>query len=407
MVILLASLNYKPHQGGIENSFFYMAKEFKTLGHDVVIMASDKPPGGDGRLPEYEKIDGIDVFRFKRIQANLPLSKLLINIFDIFKSFSKIKRLNSQFRFNLAVLRNESVGLGAVFALKETETFYILPAIRSKQDRVLKNDFSGNRLIRQLRYLIYEYLFLKQADFFQRFLIQTAHKSFVFSRNMQEQVSLIAPKSASGIHLVKPGVDISVFSPGDNKKQYREKLGIPFGAYVFLIVGRIVKVKGIDIAIKAFYKLDYPNAMLLIVGDGPEIPALGKLSAEIGVKDKVLFFPSTKEPESFFKAADAFLMSSTYEPFGQTILEAMASGLPVIGFKNDSHCVMTATDEIVEDKKNGFLCNFGVEPLSEALARCTSLSAEKNNSIKKRNREKIESEFSWVNLCNELLRMYK
>ena len=68
MNILLANLTYKPHLGGIENSFYYIAKELISRGHTAVIICGDKTLNDDGRLPEYEFIDGIDEETFERLR---------------------------------------------------------------------------------------------------------------------------------------------------------------------------------------------------------------------------------------------------------------------------------------------------------------------------------------------------
>ena len=96
-------------------------------------------------------------------------------------------------------------------------------------------------------------------------------------------------------------------------------------------------------------------------------------------------------------------MSSTYEPFGQTILEAMSSGLSVIGFKSDDNNVMTATDEIVENGVNGFLCDFGVDSLADSLEKLISLSPKEMEKMKFLNREKVSDHFSWNSFCRSLL----
>ena len=382
-----------------------MAQEFKALGHQVVIVVSDKTLSGQGRLPEHEIMDGLDVYRFKRIQLGSSIFHLFINLMDVVKNYILIRKLNRRYRFNLAVLRSASVGLGAAFALRNTKTLYVLPAIHSKQDRIPVHGFTGNTIVRQLKYLVHEHVFLRQTSCFQRLLLKVASKSFVFSRNMRTQVSNIAPGLVSKIEIIKPGVDSSTFSPGNKKARLRNLLKIPVDGYVFLIIGRIVKVKGIDIAIKALAKSNQLDILLVVVGDGPEVAELKDLAMGLGVEDRILFFPSTNNPKEYYQAADAFVMSSTYEPFGQTILEAMSSGLPVIGFKYDSDRVLTATDEIVEDNVNGFLCDFGVAPLANALSKCIALSAEEYNQIAKKNREKMKSIFTWKKFCDELLKV--
>ena len=82
---------------------------------------------------------------------------------------------------------------------------------------------------------------------------------------------------------------------------------------------------------------DHPETIYLIVGDGDDRPRLEALSAEIGVADKVRFVGSARAEElpDYFRLADVFVMPSTGEGFGIAFLEAMASGIPVIGGNQD------------------------------------------------------------------------
>ena len=93
MKILLTGLSYKPHLGGIENSFFHIAKVYKELGHKVIILVGDKTLSGKGRLPEKEIIDDVNVYRFNRYKTEFSVFKSLIGFLIYQKLFlcKKIK----------------------------------------------------------------------------------------------------------------------------------------------------------------------------------------------------------------------------------------------------------------------------------------------------------------------------
>ena len=97
-----------------------------------------------------------------------------------------------------------------------------------------------------------------------------------------------------------------------------------------LAVGRFVPEKGFVTLIRAFARLDRPGAKLVILGKGPEE---GKLRAEIarlGLKKRVILPGYSKEPWLHYASAKCFVLSSTSEPFGNVIVEALAHGLPVV-----------------------------------------------------------------------------
>jgi 1,2-diacylglycerol 3-alpha-glucosyltransferase len=396
--VLLANLTYRPHFGGIENSLYYMAKAFQGLGHRVVILASDAPVDCQEVLPEYELIEGIEVHRFRR-KIRIPAT--IRGAADTLGGHQLVRRLRSRFEFKLAVVRNASVGLGVSLALDHVCVVYVLPAVHSLQDRKAPQDFAGPWPVRWLRYWLYTKVYLGQANLLQRRLICRATQSFVFSQSMRRQV-VSKWGMSNRLLVVRPGVDSAVFQPRADRSRLRSEFGIERDTFVLLVLGRLVKVKGIDLAIRAV-AASGAQVQLAIVGSGPEAESLGELTARLDLSSRVHFHPATDKPEAWYGMADAFLMTSTYEPFGQTILEAMASGLPVIGFRADGSTVVTATDEIVEDVVNGYLADYGVESLVEAIDRCRRAPSSVRDEMSRRNRETAQSLFAWPRLCDTLL----
>ena len=99
-----------------------------------------------------------------------------------------------------------------------------------------------------------------------------------------------------------------------------------------LSVARLVPDKDHRTLIRAFRLVagDHPEAELWLVGDGPEEKAIRQLAAEILPPGKVRFFPSQEDPRPFFQQAGLFVLSSVHEAFPNVVLEAMATGLPVV-----------------------------------------------------------------------------
>ena len=127
------------------------------------------------------------------------------------------------------------------------------------------------------------------------------------------------------------GVDISSFSPERRSQPLRAAYGID-DAVVFLHVGRLAAEKGVDVIVRAFNRahdlLPAGMAKLVIAGAGPEEDALRALAGPdilfLGVLDRGKALPR------LYASADAFLFSSLTETLGLVVLEAMASGLPVV-----------------------------------------------------------------------------
>jgi glycosyltransferase involved in cell wall biosynthesis len=116
-------------------------------------------------------------------------------------------------------------------------------------------------------------------------------------------------------------------------------------------VGRIEKVKGIHYLIMAMkIVLDkYPMARLEIIGDGSALPELIILSEKTKISNSVFFFGKLTDPIPNYKRMDVFVLPSLLEGFGLVLLEAMASGLPVIATNVDG------IREVIVDGESGIL----------------------------------------------------
>ena len=121
--------------------------------------------------------------------------------------------------------------------------------------------------------------------------------------------------------------------------------------WIILVACRYVKQKNIPLAIEAFtgFKMIHPKAGLVIVGSGPEEDEIKESIAELGLKESVILGSWTSEFSSLMKTCDAFLMSSDYEGWGMTIIEAAAVGKPII--MTDVGCA----GEFLINEKNGLV----------------------------------------------------
>ena len=102
--------------------------------------------------------------------------------------------------------------------------------------------------------------------------------------------------------------------------------------FIILMASRLSVEKNIGLAIEAVKYLipNYPNVLLLIVGDGPELKTLKIQVVSHKLQDNVVFESWTDDLVSYYKTADLFLLTSNYEGYGRTIVEAVAANLPVL-----------------------------------------------------------------------------
>lgn len=200
-------------------------------------------------------------------------------------------------------------------------------------------------------------------------------------------------------HIIN-GVDAVKFRPLGERSASREELGLPVDKCLIGIVGRLDPVKDHATLLKAFSRLDQ-TAHLVVVGDGPVRAELVGLADGLGVKDRVLFLGNRNDVPAILPALDVFVLPSIAEGISNTILEAMACGLPVVASR------VGGNPELVDDAATGFLFPAGDE---KELAGRLKLYLE-NSDLRQEHgraaRERIEREFSLEAMVDRYDRLYR
>lgn len=114
------------------------------------------------------------------------------------------------------------------------------------------------------------------------------------------------------------------------KAPKNEGAAAPIDRPYILCAGRLHRHKGFDFAIRAFAKMHRQGRVLVIMGDGALMPELKALAQRLGVGDAVIFPGYVKNPYPYYTHAEGFLLSSIIEGFPNVVVEAMASGLPIL-----------------------------------------------------------------------------
>lgn len=134
------------------------------------------------------------------------------------------------------------------------------------------------------------------------------------------------------VEIIPNSVDLTRSHSTLSREQARERLGVPENAIVLGTVGRLEEQKGHRYLIEALALLRKRgmDAILLLVGEGREGPALTALTASLGVEQQVMFLGTRSDLGDLFRAMDLFVMPSLWEGLSLAMLSAMAAGLPVV-----------------------------------------------------------------------------
>jgi glycosyltransferase involved in cell wall biosynthesis len=161
------------------------------------------------------------------------------------------------------------------------------------------------------------------------------------------------------------GVDRSHYSSSSVSQSTLDRLhgelGISAATPVLLMVAEFVERKRHADAIRAFSKVVYPRAQLVLAGGGPLFEPMKQLAANLGAADRIHFLGPRNDVPVLMKAARAVILPSSQEGLPRSILEALSMGVPVIGSR------IRGTTELLE-RNAGLLVNVGdIDQLAEAM----------------------------------------
>ena len=381
--VLITSNLYRPNIGGIENSLFFIAQEYIKSNYHVDIVVTDINNTSSEELSYYElEENGVNIYRYKS-------PNFFKRIFNGLRVYYKLFKKNN---YDIVICRSH-IPLILCYLVGMRNIKYLLAGVNFEQNSI-KNSLIGSSKIRQyFSFYIHHYL--------QFIAVRLAYKNFVFSKNMLKQMKKYL-KIESNIELCKPGVDSKIFNlvSKSERRELREKYGFTENDIILLGVGRFYPVKGFKYAIESM--IDLPkNVRLLLVGGGEEKGLYEKIIKENNLSKQVEIIGPVSNTSLYYKISDIYVLSSTHETLGQTVLEALVSGLPICAFSPNLTNILTSTNEITDESN----CNYANEFSSKALSEAILNSINKLNS-NYYDREKISKEamqkFNWSTLIEKL-----
>jgi len=229
--------------------------------------------------------------------------------------------------------------------------------------------------------------------FTDRLLAHWTHSIVGNCEAIREFVAKETGADRNKLSVIPNGVDVSLFEPKDH---------IEAEEVCFCTIGRLAPQKRIDLFIKALSSLKKQNKNVsgVIAGDGPLRNELQELASEEGIADQVEFIGTTEDVPGLLAQSDTFILASDWEGMPNVVLEAMASGLPVIGTAIDG------TKEIIKDGETGFLVpTDDADALAAAMSELTD-SVELRSRMGKAGRLRAESEYSMEKMVERYESLY-
>ncbi|GAB2720088.1 glycosyltransferase family 4 protein [Paenibacillus thermoaerophilus] len=304
--ILLVTGVFPPGIGGMQNYYYNICKH---SSHNTTVLA-----------PIYTNADceAFDAGQPFRIVRKPFLKNEKINPFDVFKMFVYTRKLIAEHRIDVTIYGYILVGIIGLILNWMYGHKYVI-SLHGKDVLETRRFPVVNAIIR---------LILRRAA------------GILTNSEYTKKLTMELGIPAEKIKVVYPGVD-DVYEPMPKDPELVAEYGLA-GKYTLITVSRLVRRKGHDMVIRSMPRIleKIPNAVYMVVGDGPERRDLEALAAKLGVSRQVIFTGRVSDAElpKYFNLGDLFIMPSRLmerkgdvEGFGIVYLEAASCRKPVIG----------------------------------------------------------------------------
>ncbi|MGR0218599.1 glycosyltransferase family 4 protein [Agromyces sp. ZXT2-6] len=201
------------------------------------------------------------------------------------------------------------------------------------------------------------------------------------------------------IEVIPNGVDLDWFRPPtpEERRAARAELKLGTEERVAVFVGHEFSRKGLSFAIRGLTHA--PSVLLLVIGGNDLIIAEAYAEAtELGVGDRILFLGPRHHPLPFLHASDFFVLPSAYEANALVVLEALATGLPVIATP------VGFAPEVIEDGVNGFLVERDGRAVGERMDHLATIEDAELAEFGRRARESARP-YGWRSIAERYLRL--
>lgn len=364
MKVMLVIHSYYPYVGGAEVFTRQVAENLARRG-DHVDLVTLKTEAGLSRL---ETDNGVTIHRIG-IRKICYLSFLL----NLFRLVRYILRLNKARDYDLLHSVGDGLPTYACTLIKKLKGKPHLITIQGgRVSAGFQSDFA-EKISRQLTLWSF-----KNAD--------SVH---VISQSLGQAARALGAKNPV---VIPNGFDDKFFRPG-NKKELRGKYSFPLEERIIVSVARLVPAKGIDCLIRAIGLVapKFSNLRLLVIGEGEQRRELETLIEQLNLNHQVqlLGFRQPQQISDYLGLADMMVLSSRHEGLGIALIEAMASGVPVIGSSVDG------IPDLIQPERNGILVPpDDEEKLAEAIERLLQDQKLRDSFIRE-GLQKVREKYPW------------
>jgi len=385
-IFFIADVSIANVKSGSERVLYEQCTCLTGKGHEVGILTRRLK----SHKSQMETIDGVKEWRYN-FHKKLPYPFLKSIFSDSKHSFNAIQK---NYSFHIINFHQPFTAVGVL----SSRVSRGIPTVYTCHSLSFEEYASQSPTPINLKGWVYFRLQLMGRKLLEKKVLKESDYIVVLSEYTQEKLQKAYGLSPAKIHIIPGGVDLNRFKPPENKQALRTRLGLPNGYSVLLTVRNLEPRMGLENLILAFKKVvkDKTDTLLILGGEGPLAVELKSLAREAGIADSVRFtgFIPEEELPSYYQVADLFVLpTKELEGFGLVTLEALASGLPVLGTP------VGGTNEILAHMGPEFLF---ADSTPDSMARLMlksmqgwATNPEIYNEISRKCRTVIENQYSW------------
>lgn len=380
--ILIFSTNYFPNIGGAEVAVKEITDRLSAcvdsqaglpdMEFDMVVPRINK------KNPKHEKIGNVNIYR---IGFGSVLDKFIFPKLAVPKAFLLHKK--HKYNATWSIMASQASIASAFFKMRYKNIPLILTLQEGDEEEHLKRYAFGNKFLYKHTIKPWYLLVFKYADYV------TVISNYLKDRAIKNGVS------PGKINIIPNGVDVKQFSSTGENIQLKQKLGIKENEKIIITTSRLVKKNAVGDLIDAMRYLP-ENTKLLILGTGAEEETLKAKAYKLYGRVKFLGNINHKEVPSYLHISDVFARPSLSEGMGNSFIEAMAAGVPVVATP------VGGIPEFLENEKTGLFCEVN-NPKSIAVQISRYLSeAELRASVISNAQKMVVERYDWDIIAKEM-----
>jgi len=365
--VVMVIAQFYPLLGGAEVQAQRLAASLKGRGVEIFVLTRRMK-----KVPAYEMIDGIPVYRSIRTVG----APFLFGLFYIASVFLFLYRKRNEYTIIHCNILQEYQTLVAIIIkllFKKRVVAKMSSSGLTSDLKLMKSTLAGKVSLR----------FLRKAD----------RIVSLCSQATSELLAIGIPVRT--VQQIPNGVDSGIFIRNARNREAKRQ--------VITFIGRLDSYKGVNYLLEAFHRVisGGADAVLTIIGNGPDEVQLRNQAAKLHILERVLFKGRQENIAAELSATDIFVLPSLSEGMSNVLLEAMACGLPVVATAVGGSC------DMIQNRINGIL----VPPCDPSALCDAMLELLGNDTLAKKlaneARKTVEERYSLAHITDCYLNLYR